>query len=499
MKEIPTKLSSSVPRLLGRARWFIAASALAYVVATQAQSPNSNTPYRAPASVGLDAYLDLVAKNNAKVQAANLRKEAAKQKARSGDLEALPFLLTGGAGYSSDGQETSMPTQQGTHTKGKQYTLGISKTFATGTKASATWTQAHSQITGSPIPAGWESKYGFELSQSLLKNSFGHATRLRHAREDAQTQIATLKAESEARQALIGAEEVYWTYVMQTIDVKERAESLKRVQRTRNWIAKRLDNGIADRADLLQVDSLVAQTKLGQLDSQNKLEAARKAFVDAMGTTPSAELLPSTNGLDTVRPLATKNETLQRVDIWIGTLAAQAAETGAREAADLTRPDLSVSGAFGANARDADFGSSTGDAIGSDNNYYRVALQFGMSLDFGLQNKVRSAARAEAQAARMESDQISKSLGASWDELVRQHRDLSATIALMEELTKTMEAKLKREQERLELGRTVTANVVTFEQELADARLRLLQTKVGQRKVEAMARMFLSKTEVEAL
>lgn len=167
---------------LSKVKWFVAAAALSYVVAAQAQS-----------TLTLESFLDIVAKNNAKVQGAQLQRKAAELKKHQGDYAELsPFLIVD-AGYGTDNQQTTMPDQMGVQTKGKQYSLGLSKMFSTGTTVAAKWGQTFSDITGTansqPLPIfdpRWESKYTISFSQSLWKNSLGRGTRLRHSREEAQ-------------------------------------------------------------------------------------------------------------------------------------------------------------------------------------------------------------------------------------------------------------------------------------------------------------------------
>jgi outer membrane protein TolC len=486
----------------GRLKWLVAASSLVYVATTQAKP----TPkVAAPASgntISLEQYLDAVAKNNAQVQAALLSKDAAKLKKRKDDLTMTPFALSANAGFSDDTQETSMPAQQGDHTKGKLYSFELSKVFDTGTSLSAKWGQTYSEVTGTAptivIPPGWNSVYQISLSQSLWKNGFGYGTRLRHQREDALTQAAILDAEKSGREALIAAEEAYWDYTVKMLDVKEKNTSLERAEKIRGWTGKRFQNGIGDRADVLQIEALVARRKLEQIKSLNDEQSAKLKFMDALGNqAESANLAPSAQGLSVLRRLAAGERQA------IATIAmqskARAGEAGAKEAVDGTRPDLSLQGSFGANERDASLGTSANGSFGSDNNFYQVGVKLGMSLDFGLQSDVTAAARAEAKAARMISDKLNRDASISWSEIVRQHAELTTSIELMEKLSKTLDDQLAREQTRLEIGRTTTAQVVTFEQEVANARQQLLEMKAAQRKLEAKARLFLTQSEVEAL
>jgi outer membrane protein TolC len=486
-------------------RWAIAAGGLIYVVAARAERENAGplaTAIRGPAAKwDLDTYLNHVSENNALVKAAHLQKEAATLKKHQGDLQELSPFLAGEGAYLNDSQETQMPAQQGTRTRVKAYSLGVSKKFSTGTTVSLGWGQTHTDITGTTfMTPNWESKYTLGVSQSLWKDGFGRAVGLRHEREEAQERVAVLSAELQARQALIDAESAYWDLTVQILDRQEKADALKRAEKIAAWTKRRLDSGIGDRADRLQVESLIASRRLAQIGGEDSFEAARKRVVDALGTddVQIADVKPEV--LTQERTLKSEGEgEPRRLDIWIQDYAAKISDTAARETDEMMKPDLSLQGVYGANARDAKIGTSSSDAFASDTDMYRVGLKFSMSLDFGLKSDLRAAAAAESKAARLKSDKISRDAATSWAELVRRHHEISASIQAMETLVKAQEAQLAREQERLSVGRTTTFQVISFEQSVADTRFSLLQLRAQQRKLEAASRLYVSQSAVEAL
>jgi len=473
-------------------RWVVATGGLIYAVGARAQTSD---PW------DLETYLRQVGENNALVKAARLQKESATLKKRQGDFQELSPFLQAEAGYSNDGQETAFPTQQGTRTKAKYYSLGVSQKLASGTALSIQWGQTHADIEGLAFPYQpvWDSKYTLGISQSLLKDGFGRATRLRHEREDAGERVSVLTAELQQRQALIDAESAYWDFAVQVLDRQEKADAMKRAEKIRDWTARRLANGIADRADRLQVESLIASRSLAQIGSADAYVAARKRFADAIGVSESEVAELKAVSLQQERPLRAEGPEPRRLDIWIQSYASKISEAAALETGEMLRPDLALQGAFGANARDSGLSDSAGDAVASDASFYRVGLKLSMSLDFGMKHRLREAANAEAKASRLKSDKLVSDSASSWSELLRRHREVSASIAAMELLVKAQEAQLAREQERLEVGRTTTFQVVSFEQSVADTRFGLLQLRAQQRKLEAASNLYLSQNAVEAL
>ena len=479
-------------------RWALAAAGLIYVVGAKADAPAA--PKEHPAW-DLEKYLDYVAESNPLVKAARLQKDAAVLKKGQGDLQELSPFLSVDAGYLNDSQETTFPSQQGTRTVGKSYSVGISKKFVTGTTLSAQWGQTHSDIDGLVFPfvPAWDSRYTLAVSQSLWKDGFGRGVRLRHEREEASERVNVLTAELQARQALIDAESVFWDMAVQMLDRQQKADALKRAEKIRDWTLRRLNNGIGDRADRLQVESLIASRRLAQISSDDAFATARQKALDTLGL-PDIDLAGfKPEILAKERTLASGEGDPRRLDIWIGHYASIIGESAARETNEMLRPDLSLTGAYGANARDPSLGSSSSEALKSDNSVYRVGVKLALSLDFGLKRDLRAAANAEAAAARMKSDKLAKDGSSSWSELVRRHKELGSSIAAMEVLVKAQEAQLLREQERLAVGRTTTFQVISFEQSVADSNLALLQLRAGQRKLEAASRLYLNPNAVEAL
>lgn len=485
-------------QLTSYVRWAVAAAGLIYVVGARAEAP---TAEKAHPAWDLEKYLDYVSESNPMLKAARLQKDAATLKKNQGDLQELsPFLSVEG-GYLNDSQETTFPSQQGTRTVAKSYSLGISKKFSTGTTLSAQWGQAHSDIEGLAFPfvPAWDSRYTLAVSQSLWKDGFGRGVRLRHEREEASARVNVLTAELQARQALVDAESVFWDMAVQILDRQQKADALKRAEKIRVWTLRRLNNGIGDRADRLQVESLLASRRVAQINSDDAFASAKQRALDTLGL-PEIDLAGfKPEILSKERSLSSGEGDPRRLDIWIQHYAAKIGESAARETNEMLRPDLSLTGAFGANARDSGIGTSSSDALKSDTSVYRVGVKLALSLDFGLKRDLRAAANAEATAARLKSDKLSRDGSSSWSELVRRHKELGASIVAMEALVKAQESQLAREQERLAVGRTTTFQVISFEQSVADSHLALLQLRAGQRKLEAASRLYLNQNAVEAL
>jgi outer membrane protein TolC len=449
----------------------------------------------------LESFLLEASKTNALIKAARLQKEASQLRQNMGDLAELSPLLQAEYVYTDDQRETAFPAQQGTRTKTRRYSLGVSKKFVTGTTLFANVGQGRGELEGLAFPfePNWETQYTLGARQSLWKDFFGSGIRVRRAREDATSRAERLGSELAERQALMTAEETYWELAYQSIDRIEKEAALARVRKLRDWTARRLNNGIGDRSDLLQVEGLLARRQLEQMSTSDAYTSAFLRFQDFIGRPLNEGALVPADAFGAESRFPEETAKLIRLDAWVQRSASEAAAFAADETVDRFRPDLVVEGSVGANGREAGFSDSSSEGFSRDNPIYNVGLKLQVNLDFGLQSRIARAARSEAAAARIKAERAATDPASSWEELSRKHREVVARVKAAEQLVGIQERKLAREQERLSVGRSTTFQVLTFEQDIADARTGLLQLRYQQRRLESASGMYMSQEAAEAL
>ena len=453
------------------------------------------------------SFLELVSSRNSTIQAANMQREALKLNQERGDFLELAPVLMAQSGILNDKMETAFPGQQGIQTRAKYYGFGMAKAFSSGTKLGLNWSQNRAEILGTPFaPPLWESRYTLTLSQSLWKNSFGAATRMRHEKEDAQTRAGLVAAELQKQQILMQAETRYWSYFSAASKIAEVEASLGRALRLQRWVEKRLRDGIGDKADILQAKSLVAARELERLAMNAELRQVRMGFWDSLeAPDTAAPLLVELKKADDFKiengSLRAKqaDEIPQRLDTWLQQYAASAIEKGTQENLDALNPDLNLVGSLGANDRDYVFGTSTSAALRSLNPMYSVGVNVSVVLDVAGRRRLVRAAKIESDAAKLKAESLLRQEEISWSELELKFSELQARQSALKQLALAQQAQLDREQERLNLGRSTTFQIISFEQDVANSQQGLHDLTAGIRKLKSSARLFATQSELESL
>lgn len=443
----------------------------------------------------LEEYLGQVREKNGIFEASSLSQEAAEAKRVTGDLELSPYL-TGKIGYLDD-QAKQLSPFSGTRTQSKNYSLGVAKRFATGTSLAMNFSQGRTMLTGVPfvIAEPWSNAVTLSLSQSLYKDIFGAGTRLRRERESAVARLEKIGQEIQARQLLIAAEAAFWDSVYQNEEIRVRKESLDRARRLTEWVQKRFDSGIGDASDTLQAQSSVSLREIQLLTSEDERIAALRTLSTQIQSGTDKNLEQLTGDLDKADELSKLVGTPDpvRLDALAKSLEAEVRKTVSEEFENGTRPDLVIQGAYAMNARKATGSGTLSDTFQTDHPTKSIGLQFTMDLDRSSVNKARRGMEAEARASDLRSQQAFFESKTSWEELQRRYKVLSERIKIMEKLAKINGDRMKRENERLKVGRTTTFQVISFEQESAETQIQLVRMKTERRKLESQARMFVAK------
>lgn len=453
-------------------------------------------------ALSLDEYLKLVRERNGLYESTALAKEAAEARIDQGDLVLSPYLSLG-VSRVDDKKPQAVPAFQGTRTQATVYDFGLAKKFATGTAFSVAYNQSHANVTGAtlPVDSAWAGTLTLGLSQSLWRDGFGRGTRIRHARETATARLEKLGQESQARQVLASAEAAFWDFIYEKEEVKVRRESLARSDRLMSWTNERLDKGIADRSDFLQSQALQSSRKIQLLSAEDDYKAALRRLADQAKSPDDANFAQVSGDHDSERSprMLVGVDEPARIDSLVKALEADVREKAAEEVSETLRPDLALQASYATNARDPSYSAISSDVFDTSKPTLAVGLKFSMDLDRGAVNRVRAGQRADARAARLRAEQAWLESRTAWTELVRRHAVLGERIRIMSQLVSVNADKVKRENDRLRLGRTTTFQVINFEQDLAEAQITLLKLKVEQRKLEAQTRLFVNQDATEKL
>lgn len=457
----------------------------------------------------LEQYLERVKAQNKTVQSLMKSIEVAEHRRVSTDISLSPILTAQGLYMDDMKPNATMPYYMVTETKGNMYSLGLAKQFSTGTQGSvsANLNDLSMNVTDRMTnPAGVKSNMNLgtggatvSLSQSLWKDSFGRATRLRHEREGYSENLEKASQEILLQQVLIEAEAGYWDFLYLQDELKQRKESLDRARRIETWVHRRVDNGIGDKGDLLNAQGLVAARELQLLVSEDELTAMKKKMADVLELDHQEVLPEMTDDMRKIRAVSFTKKMDERVrvlrlDTYLAVLESKAKTVGASEVEEAYRPDLTLAGSYSTNSYDTINGVSGAASKITDTSMptTNIVMKLTWALDSEVKDAVKNVAKKEALASTLKKEQKFIESDTSWAELKRRHSELTKKIQAAKIMMDIQKQKALVEQDKLTKGRTVTSQVITAEQDAAEAELTLTKLFSEQRKLESQSRLFTS-------
>ncbi len=465
----------------------------------------ANSASASPATMNLQDFLKAVESNHKSVQALDEAKKAAKLGQEAGDIELVP-VLTADAGFINDKNPLGQFAAFGaSETKTSSYSLGLAKKFSTGTGVSltaSTYEIDNSLVpTSTPNPAAARFQkfgagaLGLGISQSLWKDFLGNATRLRQERQEVSTAVSSGTFDLQKQMLLVGAEAAYWNYIYSLENLKIGKASLERAKRIAAWTQRRVNDGISDRADLLQVQALVAARTLQLISAEDELAAAKRSLRDYLELNADQALPEMTGDISQARALnaslSGRKGKVMALDAFLSSLDAKVKLLESREAEDKLRPDLILSGSYNTNAFEGSMSDAVQKWTDTDRPTSKVGIKLIYPFDMGPKNAAREAARKSALISQLQSERKMLESESSWIELNRRYSEMTKRVEAAAEISRLQTAAAKAQADLFNKGRAVTANVITAEEDAGNAELTLTKLKAEQRKMEAQGRLFV--------
>ncbi|MNL06820.1 Outer membrane efflux protein [compost metagenome] len=460
--------------------------------------------WHAPAiAMDLQEYLKTVENKHKTVQALNVSQEAADLREEAGDIDLVP-VLTAGVSYLNDKSPLSQFALLGaTESKNLTYSLGLAKRFSTGTTASVYGNTAEFENEGNIADPRFQKfgvgALGVSLSQSLWKDAFGRATRLRWERLAAATKAEKGTYDLQKKLLLIEAETAFWNYFLAEEALRIGRSSLERAKKIEGWTKRRVGDGISDRADLLETQGLVSARQLQLITVQDEQESAKRQIRDYLVLEPGDDFPVLKGDISQVRPLSSliegKTGKVVALDAYLASLTAKATSLAAREVEDAYRPDLVLSGAYNTNAFTDDMPSATSHLTDTEKPTAKIALNINYMFDTSVKKAAKDAARKDALAAQLQSEQKMLNSDSAWIELNRRYIEMSKRVDAATDSVRIQMSRSKAQSDLFNKGRSITFNVVNAEEDVATAELNLYRLKSEQRKMEAQGRLFITLEE----
>jgi outer membrane protein TolC len=264
------------------------------------------------------------------------------------------------------------------------YYAGVQRRFSTGTTLSAGVTGIHQNTPSMAVGPGtsvggdfYQTGVRVELTQDLLKNSFGVSERLTEQTianaQRMNKQLLKMKLSGLVVDAVVG----YWNVVIAEELLQTSEASLKSTMEIRNLIVQKLPLGLAESEDVQDWNGKVLQSRNGNEQAKkllfdSKLTVARVLNLE-QGTEFEFITRFKTEAPDITYEQALKDAFDNRIDWNNQKLLVQNAELEYRIASNTLLPSLKLKAAAGSQDYDRAAYASTLDNI---NREYSVGLEF---------------------------------------------------------------------------------------------------------------------------
>jgi outer membrane protein TolC len=439
----------------------------------------------------LEEYLKTVRTKNPQFQALSASVEASNSKVVAGDIVLTPVFT---AGYSVL-SDKSLPSSLGDKRDVSEYTLGVSKRFETGTLLGVTAkTDAFNNDTTAPLDQYSTGSLGVSLQQSLWKDFLGAGTRLRHDLDRTINQYEALTIDLQLRSTVFDAESVFWDYSVAQDDLKLKQENFDRSKKMEQWTSNRVNNGISDRADLMNVRALAALREVQLATAQDEIktqEAKFREYLELGDNEPtpvlSDDIVKSHNYMSEL----SKNKDVIKIDAYLSSLQAKSKQIIADQVRDLYKPDLSFLASYNTSSYDRDYYQMQKDIAKTDRPRTFVGVNFTWLFDTEAKRAQVNFAEKDALAAKYTAER-SLALGKiAWSDLQRKYQVTEKNVRTLEKVAQFQRERARAEQDKFTKGRTVTSNVVLAETDAAEAEVNLLRAKSDLRKLEASSILYI--------
>jgi len=432
-----------------------------------------------------DQFMKDVRANNLEVKSAMQAAEGAKKRAEESDLITSPQFFT----QAQAGADSKLPilaffNYDRLETQG--VSLGVSQLTTYGQQIKVAYNAVHYKYvnllfgTGGPNPATdfFDTTPTIEISQALWGNGFGRGTRANVTLIEAQAKAVSYGNAFKARAALATAEESYWKLVIAREKVAIQTVALEQAKKIYDWSAGRAKRNLGDNADALQARAALEGRGLEMQLARDEERMAARLFnrarhVDSDEVKEKLEELP----LERLTKLKAEKRAEKRDDVRAAEEQQKAAIAGAMASSEKDRPTFDITGSLALNGRNAQFGTALGDPFSAKRPTWTIAAKLVIPLDRSAANDAAAGWELERRAAELLYQHKLSEQEQDWNDVGKKLSEAQRRLELASQLVEAQKTKLEYERARLKQGRTITFQVLSFEQDYAQAQLMQLQAE----------------------
>lgn len=394
------------------------------------------------------------------------------------------------------------------------FNAGVSDLLPTGTVLSLDYKSTRQELTSAVAALAPEYTTALTLSarRALLKNGGRRATEAPLLIARAEAAAKTQEWKAKVMDVVAAARAAYFAFFAAHREVEVRKGALDLAEQLLRQVNARIDTGAAAPSDRLPAQAAVAARREELLRAEAAARNAEDEMKRVWGAKDAAQweerLVPAPLAASVPPPGPEESfEEAMKRRPEVGAQAAAVASADLAEAAarDRARPSLDLAASAGLSGLSGTpnpnplfptgvraFEGNYADSLDQmfSGRYYNFFLALTAQIPWRLEREKAEWARAHAAAGEQRAHQAALESRIR-QEIRRARRDLESALARIDASRASTEAarkKLEAEEEKLALGRSTVTQVLTFQQDLAEARLA---------EVRAVADAHLARTRLE--
>ena len=433
-------------------------------------------------SLSLDDFLKQVREKNQTITASKLSEEGALDRANEGKLIFRPNLFAQ-AQTAIDKKPTTNKNAQGDRTDHNLFAAGLMQQFNFGLQSKLTYNISHTVIyNASPafLPQNnfYDGMLSLELTQSLIRNFFGVESQSVETISTSQAKASRLSEQFKVKTTFSLAESLYWSLSQMRKVVKVEKESFDRAEKIRTWTKKRLSSGLGESSDFLQAD---ANYKAREFELLNALQEEKNIHrsinsmrgIDSDIFDEELEVVNSTKikELEVPKKMSMRDDTAAFFEL------EKIAKANATLSIEKNKPTFEVYGIYALNGRNREKDLAVIDTFKNEHDTRALGVRFVTPLDLLTINNNINGYKKEQMAAEQNYQRKVFEEEALWNDLTSKFKDAKVKLSLVEKIVEAQKTKANNERERLNKGRTVTFQVLNFEQDYAQSELAKIQSE----------------------
>ncbi len=392
--------------------------------------------------------------------------------------------------------------------------LGVTQTLETGTRYSIAFSDFKSSTNSAfaTINPTFTSNLNFSFSQPLLQGRGAYITRLPLMIARSRLRGAQYNLEDQVTQILVTAEQAYWNVVGARENVRVAEENFKLAEAALKRAERELELGASSPLDIFQPQQTFANAELFLSQSRYALAQAE----DALRTQMGADLDPRYRNLPIVlsEPVAppespsldreklVEEALARRGDLRASRQQLDVDDLSIRQANDQLRPNLSLTGQYGASGtggplyqRSDVFGGGSqivgvvpggvGDALAQLFGFGLPTYGFGLSLNLPIKNHAAIANLADATVSKkLDSLRVraaEQQIRLQVLTAVTNIENSKASVELARKARDLAQKRVEAEQKKYELGTEQIFFVLTAQGDLSTAESALVSQMINYR------------------